>query len=435
MSDNHIVIGERFGWGDPVTFGISASDRRQHILLIGKTGSGKTTLLRNIMVQFIADGVGFAFIDPHGDESDRLLNGIPPWRNNHVVHFNPSDTEFPVALNLLAHAPPSVRHLVASGIVGAFKGIWSQSWGPRMEYILYNAIAALLDCQNVSLLGVNRMLSDAAYRSWVVRQIKDPFIKDFWVSEYANYDERFQREAIAPVQNKLGQFLLTPVIRNILGQVKCKINFPFMMDHDRILVANLSKGKIGHDKANLLGSLLVAQFEVAAMRRADQPEHERRDFTLIIDEFFNFTTDAFTSILSEARKYRLSLILAHQYIDQLSPAIRQAVFGNVGTVISFRVGYADAEILEREFGHEFSASTLAGLNQFEAVVKLLDQGASRQPFLAKTLPPIETHPGRKETLSALSRERFATPRNVIESKLNRWMTARERDGAELAHGE
>jgi type IV secretory pathway TraG/TraD family ATPase VirD4 len=246
--------------------------------------------------------------------------------------------EFPVALNLLANVPKEERPLVASGIVGAFKSIWPDSWGPRMEYILYNAIAALLDCQNTSLLGVNRMLTDDKYRAWVIRQIKDPFIKEFWEDEYARYDERFRREAIAPIQNKLGQFLLNPVIRNILGQVKCKVSFSHIMDNQRIFIANLAKGKIGHDKANLLGSLLTTQFQLAAMRRASQPEHERRDFYLFIDEFQNFTTDSFAAILAEARKYRLCLTLSHQYIDQIPLPIRQAVFGNVGTLFSFRVG-------------------------------------------------------------------------------------------------
>jgi len=307
----------RLGWGQDVPFGISIPDLRQHIYVIGKTGSGKTTLLRNMIIQHIAMGHGVGLIDPHGDLAEELLHHIPRWRTDHLVYFNPSDLDFPIALNLLANVPKDERHLVASGIVGAFKSIWPDSWGPRMEYILYNAIAALLDCQNTSLLGVNRMLTDEKYREWVIRQIKDPFIKEYWEHEFAGYDERFRREAIAPIQNKLGQFLLNPVIRNILGQVKCKVNFPFVMDQKRLFIANLSKGKIGHDKANLLGSLLTTQFQLAAMRRAAQPEEEREDFFLFIDEFQNFTTDSFAAILAEARKYRLCLTLSHQYVDQI----------------------------------------------------------------------------------------------------------------------
>jgi hypothetical protein len=263
-------------------------------------------------------------------------------------------------------------------------------------------------------------LTDTNYRDWVVRQIKDPFIREFWSHEFASYDPRFQREAIAPIQNKIGQFLLNPVIRNILGQVGTKVSFPFVTDNERLFIANLSKGRLGHDKANLLGSLLTTQFQLAAMARANRPEEERPDFYLFIDEFHNFSTDAFASILAEARKYRLCLTLAHQYIDQLSLPIRQAVFGNVGTLIVFRIGYADAETVEKEFGRTFPASAFADLERHEIVVKLLQDGANREPFRAKTLAPLENRIGRREKLIASSRERFATPRKVVEQKLNAW---------------
>jgi hypothetical protein len=419
----YIVIGEREGWGQPQPFGISAGDQRQHIYVIGKTGSGKTTLLRNLIIQHIALGHGVGVIDPHGDLAEELLHHVPPWRADHLVYFNPGDLEFPVGLNVLANVALDHRHLVASGIVSAFKGIWRDSWGPRLEYILYNAVAALLDCKNATLLGVNRMLTDDRFRARVVRQISDPFIREFWADEYANYDERFQREAIAPIQNKIGQFLLNPVVRNILGQVKTKVSIPFIMDNRRLFIANLSKGSLGHEKANLLGSLLTTQFQLAAMARSNRPEDQRTDFYLFIDEFQNFSTDAFASILAEARKYRSCLILSHQYIDQLPLPIRQAVFGNVGTLISFRVGYADAEVLEKEFGQAFPASAIADLNRYEAIVKLLEHGANREPFRAKMLPPLENRVGRKDKLIARSRERFAMKRAVIEAKLNRWMTS------------
>ena len=423
MNDQPITIGEREGWGETRPFGISQMDQRQHIYVIGKTGSGKTTLLRNLILQHIALGHGVGLIDPHGDLAEELLHHIPPRRANHLVYFNPGDLEFPIGLNLLANVAPDDRHLVASGIVGAFKGIWRDSWGPRLEYILYNAVAALLDCENTTLLGVNRMLTDDHYRAWVIRQIKDPFIRAFWAEEYAGYDERFKREAIAPIQNKLGQFLLNPVVRNILGQVKTKVKIPFVMDHGRLFIANLSKGRLGHDKANLLGSLLTTQFQLGAMARANRHEHERRDFYLFIDEFQNFSTDAFASILAEARKYRLCLTLSHQYIDQLPLPIRQAVFGNVGTLIAFRIGNTDAEVMEKEFGNTFPASVLADLNRYEAVVKLLEDGTNREPFRAKMLPPLENQTGRKNKLIALSRDRFAIPRAVINNRINRWMSA------------
>jgi hypothetical protein len=418
-----IIIGERQGWGDPKPFGISPADHCNHVYIIGKTGSGKTTLVRNMIVQHVAEGHGVGLIDPHGDLAEDLLNHIPPSRVDHLVYFNPGDLEFPIGLNLLAHVERDERHLVASGIVGAFKNIWRDSWGPRLEYILYNAVAALLDCPNTTLLGVNRLLSEELYRTWVIRQIKDPFIKNFWAEEYAGYDPRFQREAIAPIQNKLGQFLLNPVIRNILGQVKTKVSIPFIMDNGRLFIANLSKGRLGHDKANLLGSLLATQFQLGAMARAAHPESERRPFHLYIDEFQNFSTDAFASMLAEARKYRLCLTLSHQYIDQLTLPVRQAVFGNVGTLISFRVGYADAEVLEKEFGKTFPPSALADLERYEAAVKLLENGANQEPFRAKTLPPIESRVGGAQKLIARSRERFSTPRNVVEEKMNRWMNS------------
>jgi len=421
MNDQTIKIGERHAWGEDQPFGIAAVDERQHLYIIGKTGSGKTTLLRNLILQHIMLGHGVGLIDPHGDLAEDLLNHIPTNRAKDVVYFNPGDIEFPVGLNVIGNIPQDDRHLVASGIVTAFKGIWRDSWGPRLEYILYNAVSALLDCRDETLLGVNRLLMDRAYRARVVEQIKDPFIKAFWTEEYEGYDERFRQEAIAPIQNKIGQFLLNPVVRNILGQVRSKVNIPHMMNNGGIFIANLSKGRIGHEKANLLGSLLVSQFQLGAMARATKPESERRDFFLFIDEFQNFSTDAFASILAEARKYRLCLTLSHQYIDQLPEPIRQAVFGNVGTLIAFRIGYPDAEVMAREFGCSISPTSLADLERYEAVVKLLVEGSNRDPFRAKMMPPLENQAGQKDKIVTKSRERYAMNRNVIEQKLKHWM--------------
>lgn len=412
-----IIIGERHGWDSSQPFGLGREDARQHVYVIGKTGVGKTTLLKNLIVQHIARGDGVGLIDPHGDLADDLLNYIPPSRADHLCYFNPGDLEFPIGLNLLANVPKDDRHLVASGIVGAFKSIWRDSWGPRLEYILYNAIAALLDCQNVTLLGVNRLLTDDNYRAWVVRQVKDPFIRDYWATEFGSYDDRFRREAIAPIQNKLGQFLLNPVIRNILGQVRNRVSFPFIMDNQRLFIANLSKGKLGHDKANLLGSLLVTQFQLVAMARASKPEESRRDFYLFIDEFQNFSTDAFTAILAEARKYRLCLTLSHQYVDQLPLPVRQAVFGNVGTLIAFRVGSTDAEVLRQEFGKEFAAEQLVDLDRYEMVVKLMENGVNKTPFRARSLPAGAKRSGRGAKLIVRSRERFGISRVDTETKL------------------
>ena len=421
MNHETTVIGNRSNWGSDSLFGIQAEDARHHTYIIGKTGAGKTTLLRNMILQRLGQGCGLALLDPHGDLADELLDHFPSARGDDLVYFNPSDLDFPMGLNLLANVPPDERHLVASGIVGAFESLWRHSWGPRMAYILYNALAALLDCQNTSLLGVTRMLTDANYRAWVVRQVKDSFVRAFWLDEFASYDQRFVREAIAPIQNKIGQFVMNPPMRNILGQVKSKINFRFMMDTGRVFIANLSKGKLGADKANLLGSLLTTQFQLAAMSRADIPEVRRRDFHLFIDEFHNFTTDSFASILAEARKYRLCLTLSHQYIEQLSPEVRQAVFGNTGTMITFRVGHTDAEILAREFAHTFIPSQFIELERYEILIRLLEQGLASTPFAAKTLPPIDDPQHRREGLIRRSRERFATPRKHIEEKLRDWV--------------
>lgn len=420
MNDDMIQIGTRQDWGQESSFGLRQEDARHHTYIIGKTGSGKTTLLRNIVLQHIYQGHGVALLDPHGDLAEELLDHFPPSRARDLIYFNPGDLEFPIGLNLLANVPRDARHLVASGIVGAFKSIWRDSWGARMEYIFHNALLALLDCQNTTLLGVNRMLTDVKYRAWVLGQVKDPFVQDFWTNEFARYDPRFMREAIAPIQNKIGQFLLSPPIRNILGQVENKIDFRFIMDTGRVFIANLSKGKLGADKANLLGSLLATQFQLAAMSRADVPEHDRRDFHLLIDEFHNFTTDSFASILAEARKYRLCLTLSHQFLDQLSIEVRQAVFGNAGTSIAFRVGQADAELLAKDFADTFVPRQFVELDRYHTFVRLLKDGLATTPFLAKTLPGILALNKRRKNLIRFSRTRFARSRDKVETRLNHW---------------
>lgn len=423
ISNDPLIIGHRLAWGGEVPLGIHPEDARHHLYIVGKTGSGKTTLLRNLIVQHIHRGHGVAIIDPHGDLAEDLLSQIPPRRADHLVYFNPADIEFPIGFNPLANVPPDDRPLVASGIVEAFKSIWADSWGPRMAYILYNAVAALLDCQNTSLLGINRMLIDPAYRRWAVKQVRDPFIRQFWEQEFESYDPRFMREAIAPIQNKVGALLQSPIIRNILGQVRNRVSIPFIMDDSRIFIANLSKGSMGHDKSNLLGSLLVTQFQLAAMSRANRPEHERRDFFLHIDEFQNFTTDAFASILAEARKYRLCLTLSHQYIDQLPLPIRQAVFGNVGSLIAFRVGNSDADLFAGEFGDEFHRSAFTDLPKFHALTRLYVGGQPQQPERSKMIGPLQLNCGMPERLRARSRERFSDSRAAVEQRISRWIRA------------
>lgn len=347
QNHDHITnLGVRSGWDGEQPFGLAPADRRRHLYTIGQTGVGKTSLLRHLILQDIEAGHGVAVIDPHGDLAGEILDYIPPRRTDDVVYFNPADLDHPVGFNLLAAVPAERRHLVASGVVSALKSIWRESWGPRLEYILYAAVAALLECQNVTLLGVQRMLVEETYRRWVVKQVKDPLVCSFWTEEFEDYDPRFRREAVAPIQNKVGQLLMAAPVRNILGQVRSRFDPRFMMDNRRILIANLSKGLLGEDKANLLGSLLVNAFQVAALSRADAPEENRLDFHLYIDEFHSFSTDTFATIVSEARKYRLCLTLSHQYISQLSKPVRDAVFGNVGTIVAFRVGETDARICD-----------------------------------------------------------------------------------------
>lgn len=427
MSHQPIFFGHQITYGSTVPFGLGDVDARRHTYVIGQTGVGKSTLLRNLIIQHVEAGHGVALLDPHGDLADELLDHFPPARFDHVVYFNPADADFPIGFNPLANVPPHERPLVTAGLVTAFKSIWSDSWGPRLEYILANTIAALLEAQNTSLLGVNRMLAEDEYRAWVVRQVRDPFVRAFWMEEFASYDARFLREAIAPIQNKLGQLLLSPLLRNILGQVGTKVDLRFMMDSGRVLIANLAKGRLGTEPANLLGALLAAQFQHAAMTRANIPEDDRRDFHLFIDEFHNFTTGSLAVGLAESRKYRLSLTLAHQYLDQLTPETRAAVFGNVGTVVAFRVGYTDAVSLAEEFGQEFTAGQFADLNRYEVFVRTLNDGMTGVPFRAMTLAPLSRTHGRRERLIRRSREKYARPRTLVEARLRRWLPATSHD--------
>lgn len=421
--NDFVILGTRDYWGVEEPFALFGLDRRHHLYTIGKSGAGKTTLLRNMILQDIEAGRGVGIIDPHGDLADDLLNHIPRHRIEEVTYFDPSDTEYPIGFNLLGQVAEDQRHLVASGIVSVFKSIWSDSWGPRLEYILYAAVAAILDCENVSLLSVQRMLSDTKYRAWIVKQVKDPMVRSFWENEFEGYEKKFLQEAIAPIQNKVGQLLMSPHLRNILGQVRSRIDARFMMDNRRVFIANLSKGKLGADKANLLGALLVTQFQLAAMARADVPEDDRQDFHLYVDEFQSFASDSFASILSEARKYRLCLTLSHQYLAQLKPSILDAVLGNVGSLVAFRVGHEDAKALEMAFGNTYAASHFSSLSNGEVYAKLLTSGQDVEPFLGKTLPPIIRNFGRRNTIIRRSREKYSTPRAIIERKIHSWLSA------------
>jgi GTPase SAR1 family protein len=424
LQEHFVHIGERDGWGGTRPFGLGLADRRQHAYIIGQTGSGKTTLLKSLIAQDIEAGFGVAVLDPHGDLADELLDLIPPWRTDDLIYFDPADLEYPVGLNLLANVEADQRHLVTSGVVGALKSIWGDtSWGPRMEYILANAVAALMECQNVSLLGIQRLLVDERYLGWVIRQVRDPAVRQFWNGEFASWDRRFRVEAVAPIQNKVGQLLLSPPVRNVLGQIRSAFNARYIMDHRRIFIANLSKGRLGADKSDLLGAILVTQFQLAAMSRADVPEHQRPDFLLYVDEFQNFGTESFISILSEARKYHLCLTLCHQHLEQIPDPLRDSIFGNAGSFVSFRVSESNGSVMSRAYGHIYPPETFTGLQNFQICCRLLERGRRGEPFLGTTLAPDRTYYNSRAKLLRRSRDRYATPRHVVENRIRRWLTA------------
>ncbi|MBI5147987.1 MAG: type IV secretion system DNA-binding domain-containing protein [Parcubacteria group bacterium] len=422
MDEKITILGKTNFRNAEVRFGIKRDDRRRHIYVIGKTGMGKTELLKNIAVSDIRAGYGIGIIDPHGEFADELLNYIPKERLDDVIYFNPSDSDFPIAFNPLEQVGNEQRFLVASGIMGVFKKIWPDVWSARMEYILNNALLALLEYPNSTILGVMRLLSDKDYRKKVVDNLQDPVIKNFWVNEFSRYSQKFETEATAAIQNKIGQLIANPLMRNIIGQPHSAINLRRVMDEQKIFIANLSKGRIGEDNSSLLGGMLITKLQLAAMSRADVSEAERKDFYLTVDEFQNFATDSFANIFSEARKYRLNLIVGHQYIRQLmheqNTKVRDAVFGNVGTEICFRVGAEDAEFLEKEFTPNFLAADLINLAKYNIYIKLLIDGAASRPFSAVTLPPPPvTEEVFRDVIIENTRVKYATKRELVEKRI------------------
>lgn len=410
-------------------FGIKTDDRRRHMYVIGKTGMGKTTLLENMILADIYAGHGCCYVDPHGDTAERLIDYIPSWRINDVVYFNPADTNHPLAFNILEKTEDSgniddYNSKVMSGLLSIFKKVWENVWSARMEYILQNTILALLDTPGTTLLGVNRMLSDKDYRTSIIQNVKDPVVQQFWLKEFAQYDVKFASEAVAPIQNKIGQLLTSTIMRNIVAQAKSSVNFRQLMDDQKILIVNLSKGRVGEDVMRILGGMLVTKIYMSAMERVNVPEPERADFYLYVDEFQNFAVESFASILSEARKYRLNLIMAHQYIAQLdqkeSTAVRDAVFGNVGSMVTFRIGSPDAIYLENEFMPRFTPEDLINLPKYAIYLKLMIDGITSQPFSAMTLPPIAQRTNSAESVIKQSRERYAGNREKIEEHVMVW---------------
>jgi len=390
-------------------FGIRQDDRRRHLAIIGKTGMGKTTLLQKLIGDDIHAGRGVAIIDPHGDLADSILDMVPSNRTNDVVLFDAGDREYPLAFNVLARRDANQRGLVASAVVSAFKKIYGDSWGPRLEHIFRNALLALLETPGASLLVLQRLLSDAPYRKAIIGHVRDPVVRTFWEKEFASWKPQYVAEAVAPILNKTGQFLSQPTLRAIVGQRRASLDLRRVMDSGQILIVNLSKGRIGEDASMLLGSLLVTGIQLAAMSRADVPERDRPDFVLYVDEFQNFATDSFATILSEARKYRLCLVLANQYLAQIDEATAAAVFGNVGSLLAFQVGAHDAEVLAEQLGGDITPQDLLSLPRYRAYLRLLIDGMPSRPFSMATMPAprVDRAVARADTIRRTSRQRYA----------------------------
>lgn len=370
-----------------VTFGIKRADRRAHIYLLGKTGTGKSTLLEALMLDDLRKGAGFALLDPHGDLLKRIKVRIPEERRRDLIDFDVPDPNQPYGFNPIGNIAADKRPLACSGLIQVLKHLWSDSWGPRLEYILRNCLLSLLDYPGANLSDILLLLSDKTYRKKVIPHIRNKQVKEFWLSEYDRYPERFRIEAIAPIQNKVGAFLSHPLLQKILTNPTKPLTLRKIMDEGKILLVNLAKGSIGEDTSNLLGSLLISRFDLAALSRANIPEAERTDYALYLDEFHNFTTQSLIFMLSELRKYKLSLVLAHQYLTQLEPNIREAILGNVGTSIIFRIGATDAETIALEFAPEFKVTDFTNLPNYHVYLKLMIDGKISRPFSAMTLPP------------------------------------------------
>lgn len=407
-----VVLGNKHGWrGTRRPFAIGVHDLLRHAYVIGQTGVGKSTALYNTALQLIANGEGVAFLDPHGQEARQLLDAIPRDRTRHVVYFNPQDRSNPIGVNLLE--TDGDEHIAAASVVEALRGLHVHSWGPRMEWILYNALRTVA-AGGGTVLDVPTVLTDQNTRASMLASVEDPAVWSFWQDEFAAYDPRFRTKAISPIQNKLGRLRADPVLRGILGQRHSTIDPRFMMDEQRILIANLSG--IGTDAADILGSLLSAWFQVAALDR-DEGQAKASPFTLIMDECHRFTTERLASILAESRKYGLGMVLANQYTSQLTDEIQDAIFGNVGTTVAYRTGGADADVISEHFGGKYRPEQFADLDQYQAYIKAIQDGEPKPPFQATMLPPIEYEVGRKETITRESRRRFSRDRDVVQKGL------------------
>ncbi len=397
-------------------FGIKDIDRRRHIWAIGKTGTGKSTLIANMAIDDIKKDRGMAIIDPHGDLSEIILDYIPKRRINDVIYFNPADTNYPISINPLEVTNKEEAELVVSGIVSIFNKIFGFSWGPRLEYILRNSLFTLAQVPDSTLKDVPLLLTNKLFRQRIEGTLQDETMKQFWVDEFDKMPDRLQQEAISPILNKVGQFVTSPLIRTVIGHAKSSIKLDDVMNQGKILIANMSQGRLGEDNAALLGAMLITKFQLAAMHRVEVPEEERRDFYLYVDEFQNFATGSFIKIMSEARKYRLDIMLANQYMAQIPEEVTQAILGNAGTVMTFAVGASDADILFKEFAEVFTPSDLVNLGRFQIAAKMTIDSQVTRPFVATTLPlPISSNENREKTIQ-VSRERWTKTAHNEEVK-------------------
>jgi energy-coupling factor transporter ATP-binding protein EcfA2 len=423
--DNKVTyFGETDFRNKKTKFGIRAKDRSKHMYVIGKTGMGKSTLLENMAIQDIQNDEGLIFIDPHGSTAVKLLEYIPRHRIDDVVYFAPHDTDFPISFNVLEQVPREKRNAVSGGLISTFKKIWVDSFSSRMEYLLNYALLALLDVPGTTLLGINRLLSDKVYRKYIIDRVEDSLVKNFWTNEFDKYTTTYASEAIAPIQNKVGQFIASPMIRNIIGQEVSSVDFRTFMDQKKIVIINISKGIIGPENMRLLGGMLITKIQLAAMSRAnlsDESLGRIPNTYLYVDEFQNFANESFAEILSESRKYKLCLTVANQYVDQMTEEVRNAVIGNVGTFIAFRVGSTDAELMEREFAPYFTAEDMVNLGFTQMYLKLMIDGIGSKPFSANSLPPIPK-PGKSyvEDIVAYSRKYFAGEKEKVEAEIKKW---------------
>ncbi|MEO7216327.1 type IV secretion system DNA-binding domain-containing protein [Mucilaginibacter sp.] len=421
MNDTlHITpIGTANYQSSNTAFGIKDKDRLGHIYAIGKTGTGKSTLLLNMAISDIMRGNGFCVIDPHGDVAETLLDHIPDYRVEDVIYFNPQDIEFPIAFNPLKKVHPNYHHVVAAGLISTFKKIWADNWGPRLEHILRFTLLTLLEYQDATLLDIQPLLTDMAFRGHILAKVNTPQLLAFWYNEFNKYSNTLRSEAISPILNKVGIFTSSSLLRNIVGQKSRSFHLQKVMDEGKILIVNVGKGAIGEDVSSLLGSMLVTSIQLAALHRAKQPEHTRRPFYLYVDECHSFLTDSFSDILAESRKYGLGLFLANQYIEQLKEETRSAIFGNVGTLISFRIGATDAHYLAKEFHPVFTETDLVNLPRYSMYLKLMIDGATSHPFSADSNPIQHKKQLYGDEVITVSRSNFGKRRSDVEHEIEK----------------